>query len=179
MTIDRTQRGVARGMALAVAVAIGVFSIAYLLQWPNISGQASVIFRLKLGALAALGPAAVLLVCIGRLAKHRFSNPQDIHGSALTEGTGRAKLLQALLQNTLEQAVLAMPVYLSAALIFPTRLLPLVAAAAALFVVGRIQFFRGYADGAASRATGFGLTFYPSVALLISTAAVAMLQGDA
>jgi hypothetical protein len=179
MAIDSTQKGVARGMASAVAFAIGVFAIAYVLQWPNFSSQPSVVVRLKLATLAALAPAAVLLLCIGRLAKHRFWTPQDIHGSALTEGTERARLLQALLQNTLEQTVLAIPVYLAAALVFPARLLPLVAAAAALFVIGRIQFFRGYASGASSRAAGFGLTFYPSVALLISVVAVAVLQGDA
>ena len=174
MTIDSTQKGVARGMATAVAFAI-VFAIAYVLQWPSFS-QVSVDSRLKLAALAALAPAAVLFVCIARLAKHRFTTPQDIHGSALTEGTDRAKLLQALLQNTLEQTVLAVPVYLAAATVFPARLLPLVAAAAALFVVGRILFFRGYASGAPSRAAGFGLTFYPTVGLLISVVAVAVLS---
>jgi len=178
MAIDSTQKAVARGMASAVGFAIGVFAIAYVLQWPNFSNQTSAVLRLKLAAWASLAPAAVLLLCIGRLAKHRFFTPQDIHGSALAEGTERARLLQALLQNTLEQTVLAIPVYLAAALVFPSRLLPLVAAAAALFVVGRIQFFRGYAGGAASRAAGFGLTFYPTVALLISVVAVAVLQGE-
>ena len=166
-------------MAAAVVFAVGVFAVAYFLQWPNFPSQTPVVLRLKLAAWAALAPAAVLFVCIARLAKHRFTTPQDIHGSALTEGTERARLLQALLQNTLEQAVLAIPVYLATALVFPPRLLPLVAAAAALFVVGRIAFFRGYAAGAPSRAAGFGLTFYPSVALLISVVAVAVLQGDA
>ena len=121
MTIDSTQKGVARGMATAVAFAIGVFAIAYVLQWPSFS-QVSVDSRLKLAALAALAPAAVLFVCIARLAKHRFTTPQDIHGSALTEGTDRAKLLQALLQNTLEQTVLAVPVYLAAATVFPASI---------------------------------------------------------
>jgi len=166
-------------MAAAVVFAVGVFAVAYFLQWPNFPSQTPVVLRLKLAAWAALAPAAVLFVCIARLAKHRFTTPQDIHGSALTEGTERARLLQALLQNTLEQAVLAIPVYLATALVFPPRLLPLVAAAAALFVVGRIAFFRGYAAGAPSRAAGFGLTFYPSVALLVSVVAVAVLQGDA
>jgi len=165
-------------MAAAVVFAVGVFAVAYFLQWPNFPSQTPVVLRLKLAAWATLAPAAVLFVCIARLAKHRFTTPQDIHGSALTEGTERARLLQALLQNTLEQAVLAIPVYLATALVFPPRLLPLVAAAAALFVVGRIAFFRGYAAGAPSRAAGFGLTFYPSVALLISVLAVAVLQGD-
>src|SRR5688572_12509041 len=153
--MDGTQKGVARGMASAIAIALGVFTVAYVLQWPNFSSETPLAPRLKLAALAGLAPAAFLFLCIARLAKHRFSTPDDIHGSALTEGTARAKLLQALLQNTLEQAVLAIPVYLAAALIFQPRFLPLIAAAAALFVVGRVQFFRGYAAGAPSRAVGF------------------------
>jgi MAPEG family len=179
MSIDSTQRGVARGMVLAIALAIGVFAVFYVLQWPHFTSEASLVPRLKLAALAGLAPAAILLLCIARLAKHRFATPDDMHGSALTEGTERAKLLQALLQNTLEQTVLAIPVYLAASLVLRERFLPLVAAAATLFVIGRIQFFRGYAKGAPSRAAGFGLTFYPSVALLLSVVAVALLQGDA
>jgi hypothetical protein len=166
-------------MALAVVIAIGVFAVFYVLQWPYFASQTSLVLRLKLAGLAGLAPAAILFVCIARLAKHRFATPKDINGSALTEGTERAKLLQALLQNSLEQTVLAIPVYLAASLVFRERFLPLVAAAATLFVIGRILFFRGYSSGAPSRAAGFGLTFYPSVALLISVVAVAVLQGDA
>jgi hypothetical protein len=179
MAFDSTQSGVARGMAAAVAVTIGSFAVAYVFQWPDVSSQTTIMMRLKLAAWASLAPASTLFLCIARMAKHRFFTPQDIQGSALTEGTERAKLLQSLLQNTLEQTVLTVPVYFAAALLFPPTLLPLVAAAGALFGVGRILFFSGYAGGAPSRATGFGLTFYPSVALLISVIAVGMLHGDA
>jgi MAPEG family len=175
MALDSTQTGVVRGMAAAVAIAAGVFLFAYLAQWPNVANQIDLGSRLKLAALATLAPTTALFVCIARLAKHRFSTPQDIQGSALPNGTDRARLLQALLQNTLEQAVLAVPVYFCAALIYPKTLLPLVVCSAALFVVGRLLFFRGYAGGATSRAAGFGLTFYPSVALLISVVALALL----
>src|SRR5688572_29572302 len=121
MAIDSTQRGVARGMTWAVSLAVTVFVIAYVLQWPTFSSETSLVSRLKLAAFAGLAPAAILFLCIARLARHRFATPQDIHGSALTEGTERAKLLQALLQNTLEQTALAVPVYLAAALVFPAR----------------------------------------------------------
>jgi hypothetical protein len=174
--MDTTQKGVARGMAAAVAVAAGVFVLAYVFQWPGFPSPTPLGPRLELAALAGLAPAAVLFVCIARLAKHRFSTPADIQGSALTEGTERARLLQSLLQNSLEQAVLAIPVYLAAALIFPTQLLPMIAAAAALFLIGRVLFFRGYASGAPSRAAGFGLTFYPSVAMLMLVVVAATLR---
>jgi hypothetical protein len=174
--MDTTQKGVARGMASAVAVAAAVFVLAYVLQWPSFPSHTPLALRLELAALAALAPVAVLFVCIARLAKHRFSTPADIQGSGLTEGTERARLLQSLLQNTLEQTVLAIPVYLAAALILPPRLLPMIAAAAALFLIGRVLFFRGYASGAPSRAAGFGLTFYSSVAMLMLVVVVAVLR---
>ena len=112
-------------------------------------------------------PAATLLVCIARLAAHRFFTPEDIHGSGLTGGTERAKLLQSLLQNTLEQCCLAIPVYLATAILAPASLLPVVPTAAVMFLVGRGLFFAGYAQGAPSRAYGFALTFYPTLLLLV------------
>jgi len=40
-------------------------------------------------------------------------------------------------------------------------------AAAILFFIGRVLFWRGYARGAPGRALGFALTFYPTVAMLL------------
>jgi len=40
--------------------------------------------------------------------------------------------------------------------------------AAILFVFGRILFWRGYARGAPARALGFALTFYPTLAMLLT-----------
>jgi MAPEG family len=76
-------------------------------------------------------------------------------------------LLQALLQNTLEQSCLALPVYIATSIVAPAALLPVVPAAAVMFLVGRLFFFAGYANGAPARAYGFGLTFYPTVLLLL------------
>jgi len=41
-----------------------------------------------------------------------------------------------------------------------------------MFLVGRLFFFAGYANGAPSRAYGFGLTFYPTVMLLLFVVAL-------
>ena len=43
-------------------------------------------------------------------------------------------------------------------------------AAALLFLIGRLLFFRAYEHGAAFRAVGFALTFYASVLMLIASA---------
>jgi hypothetical protein len=165
--MDKTQLGVVRGMGLALltAAAAFAFSATYVSRvWGVGSDLAS---RATVASWALVLPAFALFVCIARLAKHRFFTPEDIHGSGLTGGTDKARLLQALLQNTLEQSCLALPVYIATSIVAPASLLPLVPAAAGMFLVGRLFFFAGYAKGAPSRAYGFGLTFYPTVFLLL------------
>ena len=161
--MDKTQLGVVRGMSLAMltAVAAFAFSATYLSRvWG--SDLAS---RITIAAWSIVLPAFALLVCIARLAKHRFFTLEDIHGSGLTGGSEKAKLLQALLQNTLEQSCLALPIYIATSIVVPATLLAVVPAAAGMFLIGRLCFFAGYANGAPSRAFGFGLTFYPTVLL--------------
>ena len=174
--MDKTQHGVARGMGLAMLTAIAafVFSATYI---PGVWAMGSdLTSRVTLASWALLLPAFTLFVCIARLAKHRFFTPEDIHGSALTDGTDKAKLLQSLLQNTLEQSCLALPIYIATSIIAPAALLPVVPAAAVMFLVGRSFFFAGYVNGAASRAYGFALTFYPTVLLILLLATIGVLQ---
>jgi hypothetical protein len=55
--------------------------------------------------------AVWLLFAVALLARHRFFSADDIDGAALTEATPKARVLQALIQNTLEQTVLAAAAY--------------------------------------------------------------------
>jgi uncharacterized membrane protein YecN with MAPEG domain len=104
---------------------------------------------------------------IGLLARHRFFTPEDIDGGGLTKGTAQAQVLQATLQNTLEQTVLALSVHAVWAAEMPASWQAVIPAAAILFFIGRVLFWRGYARGAPGRALGFALTFYPTVAMLL------------
>jgi hypothetical protein len=124
--------------------------------------------RLQLLSWSLLLPVSTLVVCVGRLANHRFDTPEDIHGSGLTTSTERAKLLQAMLQNTQEQCLLALAIYLAGAILLPAHLLGWIPAAATMFLIGRLCFFIGYHKGAPGRAFGFGLTFYPTVIMLLA-----------
>jgi hypothetical protein len=166
-------------MASAVLTAIAVFTLAVTLVSRAWNVGADLTSRIVLASWAVLSPTATLFVCIVRLAAHRFFTPEDIHGSALTHGTERAKMLQSLLQNTLEQCGLAFPVYVATAIIAPPSFLPVVPAAAVMFLVGRVSFFAGYAKGAPSRAYGFALTFYPTVLLLILLLVLGVLRATA
>ena len=164
MRLDKTQRSVVGGMASAVLVVVLVFLAASQVTFFN-SETRDLWYRLNTAALSSLLPTLTLFICIARLANHRFLTPEDIQGSAQTSGTIKARVLQSLLQNTLEQGSLALPVYAAVSLFAPGRLLALVPAAAAMFVIGRVLFFIGYPKGAPSRAFGFALTFYPTVLL--------------
>lgn len=142
------------------------------------SGQATAPWllhrRLNILAQALMVPSVFLLISIARLANHRFFTPADIDGDPSHPDTPQAIELQRILQNTLEQSALATTAYIVWALIAPDHWLPTLSLAAILFAVGRTLFFIGHSKGAAGRALGFTLTFYPSVVLLI-TEAVLML----
>ena len=107
-----------------------------------------------------------LLATIGALGNRRFLSPEDIDGSGLTSGTAEAKILQSVLQNTLEQVVLAVIVHVACAVLLPIEWMAALPVAAILFALGRSLFWRGYHRGAPARALGFGLTLYPTVLLL-------------
>ncbi len=165
MALSEAQRGVLRGMLIAVAVTLVVIPGATL--WPPSFLMPLPAFEQRLAA--TLRWDILVLIClvlaIGLLARHRFFTPADIDGSGLTAGTDRARVLQALLQNTLEQSVIAVLAHLLWTAATPAGWFAAVPAAAVLFVVGRIGFALGYRGGAPARAFGFALTFYPTVLL--------------
>lgn len=161
------QQGVLRGMAAGVIATLLALTVSIVAP-PRA-------FASEPGYPAALAHALTwdvlvvvcLLVNIGLLARHRFFTPDDIDGGGLTKGTPQAQVLQSTLQNTLEQTVLAVSVHAIWAVTMPHTWQAAVPAAAILFLVGRVLFWRGYARGAPARALGFALTFYPSVAMVL------------
>lgn len=158
----RTQAGVALGMGGGLALTIAAF------LWPTLpSVEDDVAARLSLWLACAALASLWLLVAVGRLAGHRFFTPEDIEGGGLTAGTDRAKLLQSLIQNTLEQALLAVVAYGAWLWLAPPGRQGLVVICAVYFAIGRLFFFAGYARGAPWRALGFTLTFYPTVGLYL------------
>ena len=162
-SFTRTQAGVALGMSGGLALTIAAF------LWPNLPEVASddryawEATWLACAALAALW----LLIAVGRLAGHRFFTPEDIDGGGLSDGTPKAKLLQSLIQNTLEQVVLAVIAYGAWLRLMPGERAGLVIVCAIMFSIGRLLFFAGYARGAPWRALGFTMTFYPTVGLYL------------
>ncbi len=165
--LDETQRGVLRGMLAGILITgLGLgAAIAFPADvvLPGEGFAPGLINALKWSVL----PVASLAIHIALLARHRFFTPEDINGGGLSAGTAHARILQAALQNTLEQSVLALSVYAIWAAAMPHAWQAAIAVAAILFGLGRALFLRGYAGGAPARAIGFALTFYPTLAMLI------------
>ena len=177
MPLTLKQRGVLKGMLTGLAITVVVLAAAVAASPfpppPDASPGARIAFALKADSFLALW----LAWCIGRLAQHRFFTPEDIDGSGLTEGTDRAKLLQSVLQNSLEQTVLAVLAHAAWAVALPVHWLSAIPAAVVLFLCGRMLFARGYGGGAPSRALGFALTFYPAVIMAVIAVAALLSAG--
>lgn len=167
MSLDGKQRGVLRNMLAALAITI--ITLGALVLWPQAlpAPPASLADRLALTLQWDSLVLLCLVLSIGLLARHRFFTPADIDGSGLTAGTDRAHVLQAMLQNTLEQAVIAVLAHLLWTAATDPAWYGAVPAAALMFVAGRVLFVAGYAGGAPARAFGFALTFYPTVFLTL------------
>ena len=157
-------RGIAAGLVISIAGLIAVVLLAPPFLLPRGAFPATLAVALAWDALIVV----CLAVNIGALARHRFFTPQDIDGGGLSQGSAPAQVLQATLQNTLEQVVLALAVHAVWATVMPLAWQAAVPFAVILFVVGRVLFWRGYAAGAPARALGFALTFYPSALMLLT-----------
>ncbi|MDR6114265.1 MULTISPECIES: MAPEG family protein [unclassified Sphingomonas] len=159
---DRRQTGVARGMAAALAVVL----LTLLVSW-SLGHSLSATDRVLRAVAASTVAALWLAAAIGHVAALRFESPADIDAAAGgSVDSPRVAIANAVLRNTLEQVVLAIPAYLALAWVVEGSgaMVPMLAA---LFSVGRTLFWANYARGAAARAFGFALTFYSSVAALV------------
>lgn len=167
MSLSRKQQGVLLGMGLGAAIAVAIIAVGIRLNPLRFAHDLDFAERMSVAIRSSSLLALCLAVTIGRLAKHRFFTPEDIDGGGLHPGSSRSILLQSLLQNTLEQSVLAFFAYTAWAAAMPSAWLSVVPLAAVSFTVGRVLFFTGYASGAPSRAVGFTMGFYPSLAMLL------------
>ncbi len=173
MAWDDEQRAVAKAALLAWAVTVVMLLFAVLSREfePLVPAQ-----RLTQFALASTPLALSLCHGIAMLARHRFFSAADRDAAAHAGlATPNAVMLSAILRNTHEQVTLAALVYGIAAITLPMHLADAIIGCAILFLIGRLVFAAQYAKGAGARAFGFGLTFYPTVALALLTGVIALL----
>ncbi|KAF6265166.1 hypothetical protein COO60DRAFT_1697989 [Scenedesmus sp. NREL 46B-D3] len=161
--IGRQQLGVVRGVAAGAAALLAVTAYC-LIQQPFPEPEDRVRFWMKWN----IPKAACLWWQIARVGNHRFSSPADIMGAGLsTNPSPQIKCMQATLQNTLEQTVLASLVHGGFAALAPLQWLQLIPAYTLLFVAGRVLFVARYESGAAARAPGVALTLLPTQLMLL------------
>jgi hypothetical protein len=171
MTLERPfrleQRLVAASMLAAVLATAAAFPLADH-YWPGSTGMPTG-ERLLLAAKTDLFVVLALVIAISDVARRRFLSPPDIQGSSEAPGSAPMRHASAFLQNTLEQAAVAVPAHVALALFYrgSAAIIPLFGT---FFCIGRLLFRIGYPHGAAARAFGFAITFYPSVAALIVSA---------
>lgn len=99
-----------------------------------------------------------LLFGVGLVSRGRRHSPADIGAAMSDPPSPRIAVEAAFLQNTLEQAVLAIGMHLALATLSPRGSLGLIVASVALFALGRATFLPGYRKGAGGRAFGMVAT---------------------
>lgn len=162
--MTKEQKKVFYGMVIGLTLSILIIFIGSTCDIFHLENTSN---KLSIALKALLIPALFLIISVARLAKHRFFSSEDINGSGLTNGSQKAKVLQALIQNTLEQLCIVFIAYTSWAVTMPTTSLSTIVFAAITFGIGRVLFFLNYHKGAGARALGFTLTFYPSVIIIL------------
>lgn len=167
--LDAEQRRVLGGMAAALAMTALVLGLGTVVVWPFIPALPRLEDRLAFALRCELFTVVWLAAGVAAVARGRFFSAADIQGSGFAMPGPRIAVEAAMLQNTLEQVMLAFAVHLALASLLRGREMVLIPLLVALFCAGRLAFWTGYRSGAGSRAFGFGLTFYPSVLALILT----------
>lgn len=108
---------------------------------------------------------ACLAIVILIIARQRQTNPQAIDGQTTLKGS--IEINRRILQNTLEQVVVAFIAYMTFVVVAPSTHLGILPIFAGWWVICRLLFFVGYHAGDNARAIGFASTFEATVILLI------------
>jgi hypothetical protein len=158
------QRRIVLGASLALLVSAIVLIGGYLMIALPSHHAATIGDRLAFALKVDLVVVLWLVAAIASVGNGRFLSRDDIQGAGFYPPSARIAVPVAILQNTLEQVVLAIGAHLILATMLREDELIVLPLLALLFCIGRAAFWAGYRGGAARRAFGFALTFFPTVA---------------
>lgn len=161
------QRGIIIASIAAIAVSLALLVIAYLWLPPAVFGLEATMDageRIAFALKADIGVFLWLAGCVRGVSSGRFNSPADIRGSAYGPPSPAIAVKAAVLQNSLEQTVLAVGAHLCLAAALRGQELVLVPVLVLLYLVGRVCFAAGYTRGASGRAFGMALTGVSTVA---------------
>jgi hypothetical protein len=163
--IDLDQVG--RALRLRIAATVVVLALALTLAYHVLPAwfqfPIALADRLAFAIQASVFVLFCVVVGIFLVADFRRRSRHDVGGSAAGPPSERLAIRIAFLQNTLEQAVAAVVLYLALATLLAGDLLVVIPVLAAFFVIGRVLFLRGYAKGAEGRALGMVMTMLPTL----------------
>lgn len=172
---DREQGSILWQSAAALLVAGAVLAAGYRWLPPEAlgaSGPMPVAGRLAFALKWDLPVLLWLAGCVGSVSEERFWNPADRKGSAYSKPSPAIVVRLAVLQNSLEQTVLAIGAHLVLAALLRGAELVLIPLLVLLYLLGRASFAAGYAAGALGRAFGMALTGAALLFALILAAAL-------
>ena len=176
MELKNEQRKVkARGLCATFFCGI-VLSTSYLTLPNFFSFPTDLVDRIGFALKASVFILVWLVIAVRLVSKGRLVSDADIRGSAFSAPSERIRIKAAFLQNTLEQAALAIGASLAFAATFSADYLSLVVGAVLLFSIGRLTFYIGYRSGAGGRAFGMVVTMLPAVLGLIASVAAILKQ---
>ncbi|WP_313003944.1 MAPEG family protein [Brevundimonas sp.] len=167
MRLPAEQRAIAVRSAPAILITASAAASAWLRLSPPLLGAArdmATADRLAYALQANLPVFLWLAGCLRVVASLRFRSDADRPGSAYAAPSARLAVPAAVLQNSLEQTVLAVGAHLVLATVLRGEEMVLLPVLVALYLVGRVFFALGYARGAAARAFGMALTGASTIA---------------
>lgn len=143
---------------LVVAVPGAYYGFPHVVDFPT-----ELVDRLGFAVVASVFVLIWVVVGVLLVSTTRRGSPEDIGGSAAGPPSQKLAIYAAFLQNTLEQAVIAVGVYLAVAVVVSGPWLSLILVGVIFFGVGRVLFLAGYQRGAQGRALGMTLTMLPTL----------------
>jgi uncharacterized membrane protein YecN with MAPEG domain len=155
------QRSIVRDAFLAIAVCAAILAAGYTwlpASWFGLKTSFATADRIAFALQADLAIFLWLAGCVRAVSKGRFDTPGDIGGSASGPPSPALKVRAAVLQNSLEQTVLAVGAHLILATVLRGAELRVIPVLVAVYLLGRATFAWGYAQRPVGRAFGMALT---------------------
>lgn len=155
------QRSIVRDSLLAIVVSAAVLAVGYPwlpAGWFGLDAPLATANRLAFALQADLVIFIWLAGCVRSVSKARFHSTADIRGSVSGPPSAALTVRAAVLQNSLEQTVLAVGAHLILATVLRGTELRVIPLLVGLYLLGRITFAWGYARRPVGRAFGMAVT---------------------
>jgi hypothetical protein len=166
-----TVRAIAATLVSVIVLSAATFGLPGAIDLPSDSA-ARFAFVVRFDLILGLW----VVFAVRQVARIRFISAEDSRGSAYAPPSDRLAVPAAFLQNTLEQAFVAVMAHLAMATVSGPYSLAYVAGAVVLFCVGRVCFLAGYPKGAAGRAFGIVLTVIPTLGAYVWAAVATVMD---